>query len=243
MIPAHKQTLFEDLFLVYTKRLLRSHFHGVHLRGAEQMQAIDRSLPLILFGNHSCWWDGLLDFYLCRTSFDLDPYLMMEEEQLRRYRFFTRLGAFSVNRASPRESYESVQYAISLFDKPNRALILYPQGVMTANDARPLRFSSGIGRIAAGLGKAQLVPLAHRYEFIREQRPEAFVSVGAPLVAEAVRNPKHLTSEAEAVGANLLESLRSAIASGDSHEFTRVVRGKSSTNVRYDKARGLDSTQ
>ncbi len=239
MIPANKQRLFESLFLVYVRRLMRRHFAAVHIAGVERLRGLDGSLPLILVGNHSCWWDGFLDFYLCKTLFHVNPYLMMEEKQLRRYRFFTRFGAFSVNRESPRESYESVQYAVSVLQEPGRGLILYPQGIMLPNDFRPLSFSSGIGRMAVSLGKVLLVPVAHRYEFVGEQRPEAFVSVGEPILSEGENDAKRLAAELEAAVTALLDSLRCAITGKETQWFSTVIHGVASTNVKYDRARGM----
>jgi len=243
MIEARKQRVLEGLFALYTRRLLRSHFSALRLQGGERVNGLDRSMPLILFGNHSCWWDGLIEFYLAKKVFSLNPYLMMEEKQLKKYLFFRRFGAFSVNRQSPRESLASIQYAVGLFREPNRVLIMYPQGVMKPNDARPLGFSSGIGRITAALGKVHLIPIAHRYEFLTDQRPEALVAVGEPLLIEDAQEPKRLTVRLEAVVTELLDSLRSTIVSGRFGAFMTVLTGKASTSTRYDGARILHLSQ
>jgi chlorobactene lauroyltransferase len=238
MIAADKQLWFDMLFFRYNTRMLRKHFAKVHLSGLEHLKPLDRSLPIIFFGNHSNWWDGLLEYFLAREVFHLDLYLMMEEKQMVRYKFFRWVGAFSVNRDSPRQAVESMQYAASLFTEPNRALWIYPQGVMQPNDRRPLDFFPGLVRIISMIGKrVQLVPFAHRYEFMMEQRPEAFTLLGAPLTMEGNVDRQSATVKCAATVTNLLDTLRSRIAQNELQHFTTVLQGTRSTNVTYDAAR------
>ena len=181
MMPAKKHPRIERVMAAMNRRMLRHHFHGVHAGGIDHVAALDRTRPIILFGNHSCWWDGLMEFFFSADVFHLDAYLMMEERQLRRYGFFRWIGAFSVDRQSPRDAVRSIHYAASLFDRPGRILWIYPQGVMKPNDARPLEFFSGTARLIELLRDPQVLPVAHRYEFLMEQRPEAFSLFGPPV--------------------------------------------------------------
>jgi 1-acyl-sn-glycerol-3-phosphate acyltransferase len=65
--------------------------------------------PMVFYMNHPGWWDGymafLLDKIVLRERFE--SYIMMEEKQLRAYRFFTLCGAFSVDRRRPGEAERS----------------------------------------------------------------------------------------------------------------------------------------
>src|SRR5689334_6980189 len=56
--------------------------------------------PLIIYPNHPSWWDGYMSFVLVRRALRdrFESYLMMEEPELRRYRFFSWAGCFSVER-------------------------------------------------------------------------------------------------------------------------------------------------
>jgi chlorobactene lauroyltransferase len=238
MIAADKQGWFEFCFHRYNTRLLRRHFSKLHLAGIENVRSLDKSLPIIFFGNHSCWWDGLLEHFLAKEIFHLDLYLMMEEKQMVRYKFFRWAGAFSVNRDSPREAVASMRYAASLFTVPGRAVWMYPQGVMQPNDSRPLSFYQGLARITSIIGgKVQLVPFAHRYEFMMEQRPEAFTSIGRPLIVDGAIERRKLTAECESAVTRLLDELKGMITSNNLTMFSTVLTGMKSTNVKYDTAR------
>jgi len=237
MIEASKNRLFERLFLEYTRHSMRAHFAGVHVGGTENVERIDRSLPVILYCNHSNWWDGLIALLLSRQVLHIDSYVMMEEKQLLRYRFFRMIGAFSVVRESPRQAVRSMRYAVSLFTKPNVGLWIYPQGVMLPNDVRPLKFYPGVARIAAMLGRVQLVPVAHRYDFLMEQRPEAFTLIGEPWVPGSNWSPERLTAELEKRMTQLLDKLRCAVTNKEPLAFTRLLHGQASVNSSYDRYR------
>jgi len=237
MIEAQKNRAIETVFACINRRMLQRHFHALHLQGAERVERLDRSLPIIFYCNHSNWWDGLIEFYLSREVFHLDSYLMMEEKQMVRYRFFRFIGAFSVNRGSSREAYESVQYASKMVGAPNTALWIYPQSDMRPNDVRPLKFYNGIRHIAAMVGTAQFVPVARRYEFMKEQLPEVFTSVGEPIVAERAESPRDLTTRCEAILTMQLDRLRDSVLAEKLGDFSTVLHGRSSTNVVYDRAR------
>jgi chlorobactene lauroyltransferase len=238
MITSSKNRLIERILAGINRRMLRRHFHAVHLLGHHHCETLDRSVPMILYANHSCWWDGLIEFFLTHDVIGTDAFLMMEEEQLQRYRFFTRIGAFSVRHGTGRSLMDSITYASQLFERPNRMLCIYPQGELLPNDLRPLRFQSGITSILDRLPQAQLVPLAHRYEFAGEQKPEVFLSIGAPVHLYAGEQRIPIRRALEETLTHLLDDLRCAISSRTYNQHALcLLRGRASSNVRYDRAR------
>lgn len=240
MIKARKSKLFDALFHRYNRWLLRRYFATIRVAGSEHLHGLNRSLPVIGFGNHSSWWDGLIIYYLSRTLLDTDVYLMMEEKQLVRYRFFTRLGAFSVRREDSSAAAASLRYAARLLAHPNRWLWIYPQGMMQPNDHRSLKFSPGAAMIARLSGtNVQLVPFAHRYEFLNEQRPDAFIRFGQPFVPKQPIEIEQTTQTMEHAVTDLLEQLRTDVAAGELHDYRVVLEGKLSTNKQYDRIRGM----
>ncbi|KAB8141926.1 glycerol acyltransferase [Chloroflexia bacterium SDU3-3] len=144
--------------------------------------------PLICAMNHVSWWDGyaamLLQRKLLRRTFQ--PYLMMDVRQLRRYQFFTWLGVFSVDLEDREQARRSVAYiARRLAERRDRVLWIFPQGEILPNDQRPLRIYPGVATVAQRAGGARIWPVALRYEFRNEQRPELFIRCGPPHAAPA----------------------------------------------------------
>lgn len=178
MITARKSAWFERVFAVYNRNLLARRFEGLRVAGLEGLRERERGVPVVLYANHSSWWDGLVSFEIGRAA-SLEQYVMMEEKQLERLKLFRRLGAFSVVRGRAREAWRSVEYAGALLGGKESALWIFPQGVTAPNDARPLKFYTGAARIIERAGGALVAPVAMRYEFLEAFRPEALARIGA----------------------------------------------------------------
>ncbi|MBE2219261.1 MAG: lysophospholipid acyltransferase family protein [Ignavibacteria bacterium] len=230
MIAAKKNSVIGSLFAFYHKRLLKKHFFRIHLNGRENLANTGRT-PAILAANHSNWWDGFLAYFLTNRLMKCDDYLMMDIEQLKRYSFFRYIGVFSVDRKNPAEAMRSINYAADIIKDSNRCLWIFPQGEMTPQDKRPLVFYSGISKIAERAGKVKTIPVAIRYEFLMEQRPEVFISIGKPV--ESTDGNKNFTTELEQIMTKQLDDLKNDVTNGTGN-FEIIFTGKSSRNKSFD---------
>ena len=94
------------IFLPYILRQFRKTFHGLYFLGP--VPTPDPTLPLLITPNHSTWWDGFFFYTLNKRIFRRKGYLMMLEEQLSKYRFFRRIGAFGIEPGLRRKSYQAL---------------------------------------------------------------------------------------------------------------------------------------
>ena len=185
MLEAKKSKLFERIFAIYNRNLLKRRFEAFHVAGLDTLTKKNSKLPCILFLNHSSWWDGLVAFEISRVC-ELDSFVMMEEKHLRRLFLFRRLGAFSVIRENPFAAIKSIEYAAKLLqEKDSRCLWIFPQGEIFPNDVRPLKFYRGIIKLIRKAGKCLLIPVAVRYEFLGKFKPEIFVKIGNVEIVKA----------------------------------------------------------
>ncbi len=213
MIQARHSRTAERIFEVYLRSLFRRHFHSLALLG--DIPAVHSELPVLLLPNHSTWWDGFFAFALNKQLFKRPFYLMMLEEQLQKYRFFTRLGAYSVRPGSPRSVAETLQYTASVLSgQPPPLVCMFPQGELLPSHIRPLGYRRGAEHILTR-AKAPLtiVPLAIRCEFLGEQLPDVFFLFGSPLVCNASSAPN--AELLETVQHNLLADLQQRIIAGE----------------------------
>ena len=244
MIRAQKNPLFNKLiYQLLIKSGLRASFFRVSWRQATLLP--NATTPIILFGNHSAWWDGHLAMALNEERWKRDGYVMVEDTQLSRYQFFRAIGAFSVNRKDGRSAMETLNYCVDvLSDKPGRMLLMYPQGEIVANDVRPLNFFSGVGRVvkdvAQRVGACAAYPMALRYEFVGEQKPEAFISVGAPIIHQKTNGTtaKEITTRMQAALTQELDQLREDVVAYRFESFKPLVSGGWSINRLWDAVRG-----
>jgi len=167
---------------VYFKRMALGAFHTIAARGLERLRTLAEDRPVILFCNHTNWWDGLIIYLLTRQMRHKAVYCMMEEKQLKHYRFFTWLGAFSVDLSSPLRSAASLRYAQRLLQKKETAIWIFPQGRI-ARPNEPVEIKPGTDYLAQSSPHALLVPVAMRYDFFREDRPNCLIEIGHPFPA------------------------------------------------------------
>jgi 1-acyl-sn-glycerol-3-phosphate acyltransferase len=172
VLPARHDPWARALFDPYLRRLFRRHFHALRLLGEAPLP--DPALPLLIVPNHSSWWDGFFLHFLNARLLGRRLHLMMLEEQLRRFPFFRRVGAFGIRPGAPRAVAGALDYAVAVLADPANALCLFPQGRMSHPDQRPLGFRPGLGWIMTKHdGPLALLPLAMRCDFYEDQRPEA----------------------------------------------------------------------
>ncbi len=225
MLEAKKNFLFEKFFVIYNRSLLKRRFRCIKVSGLKSFEERNPSLPLIIYANHSSWWDGLVILEVL-SNFMFDKYVMMEEKQLRKLWFFRRLGAFSVVRENPLEAVRSIEYSVKILtEKINRTLLLFPQGEILPNDIRPLHFFNGLAKIIEQTGTCLTCPLVIRYEFRGNFKPEIFIMIGEPRVFEFVDKTarKKVTGELEAQMSVYLDRLKSNLINNNFDNFKKIL--------------------
>lgn len=179
MIAANKNDILDSALFIYFRWLTRRAFYTIAGRGLERLRKLPHDKPVILFCNHTNWWDGLVIYLLTRQMRHKAVYCMMEEKQLKHYRFFTWLGAFSVDLTSPLRSAASLRYAQRLLQRKETAIWIFPQGRI-CRQSEPVEIRPGTDYLAQTSPHALLVPVAMRYDFFREDRPNCLIEIGEP---------------------------------------------------------------
>jgi 1-acyl-sn-glycerol-3-phosphate acyltransferase len=164
---ANKSKLAESVFHAYVDHaLIRRHFHRVLYR------ADDLPVPGLMLATHSSWWDGMILFHLDQTCFRHDPYVMIDQAGLARFPFFSRLGAFSVDRTSFSDIKKSLQYAKARLQNGS-SVWMFPQGEERHQEERPMHLASGATQLMRHADTVSLV--AFYYSYGHEQQPDVYV--------------------------------------------------------------------
>ena len=223
--------------LIATK--VRNGFAAVRAQGVEEFRASIDDGPggVLALANHSCWWDLFLAHAL-NEAIPADGYGMMEHFNLRRFGFFRRIGAFSVDRTDPRSVRESLDHAAELLRRPRSLVWIFPQGTILANDHRPLSFQAGLRALIRRAGRLRIATVALRYEFWQEERPEALVRFGIPSWVDRSSGDDAIDDWQSRLTAEL-DTLRDAAISQDPARFTTLIAGPRSINDRYARLREL----
>lgn len=227
MIEASPSPLFARLFAVYAGWTVRRHFRAVYVRG----NLADTRSPLLICVHHAGWWDPILLFHLSRRRFPGRHFTMMEEANLRRYRFFRKIGAFGIDRTSTSGPLASLRFALARLSEPASRVWIFPQGAIAPVDRRPLEVDPGASWIATR-ARVPVVAVAIRYEFREDQLPEAFVSFSSPSIVRTERLSDDPDPVLELLTAEA-DGLRDAVWSGRLGDFDRVVSGRRSISELY----------
>jgi hypothetical protein len=77
-----------------------------------------------------------------------------------------------------------------------------------------MRFKSGLARIAEAVPEAIVIPIALRYEFLKNEKPDCLVRTGEPVVRAEESNPQftrrlesHLQRELDALDNEVMREL------------------------------------
>ncbi len=192
-------------------------------------------MPTIFACTHGSWWDAVMTIVLSVREHGLDADGMMEFKQLTKYRFFSRIGMFSVIREDARSAMSSLSYAVNRLRASDRYLWMFPQGTLVHQDL-PVVAEPGIGILAAKLGSVRIVPVAMRYELLRTQHPTCWIRVGEPLYvtpgsASTVRAILDDVSNAMNTCASILRSDAHAEQTSD---YRLLVSGRRSMDAAFD---------
>lgn len=237
-IPAAKNIVGDEaIYYLLARPALRSMFHRVWCQTLGPLPRPANG-PLIFYVNHSSWWDGYLSMLVLRAVFKrrFASYVMMEEKQLRNYRFFTWSGAFSINRRDPEDVDNAITYiATILNERRDRALYIFPQGRIIHNDVRPLVIYPGVARVARMVARPLLCPIVYRYEFRGEQRAEAFVRIGPPHRIDTAASEAAVVAELTQRMTASADALRDQVIAGATRNFSTLLRGSPSIDRMFDR--------
>ncbi len=219
------------------RRRFRSRFFAIRVQGLERLRDALKAEPggTLFLANHSCWWDLFLVHFL-NESIPVDGYGMMEHANLKRFGFFRRIGAYSVDRASPAGVRASIEYTCELLRDDRAGVWIFPQGNIVGNDVRPLGFQPGLRVLVRRAGRVRVVAVAFRYEFWQDERPEAFVRFGEPRWVEATEAARSV-EEWERRLTEEVDALRDDVTAQRADRFTSLLSGKSSISEKYARLR------
>ncbi|MGZ6071608.1 MAG: lysophospholipid acyltransferase family protein [Myxococcaceae bacterium] len=227
MIPACKGCLRQHVVDAYVRRKVRAGFRAVWLRG----ELPPASAGLLVYVNHTNWWDGFVVHQLGKAA-GWDGYALMEERNLARYPFLRHIGAFSVRRGEAASSLETLRYARGLLREPGRAVFVFPEGEHRPPGELPLRLERGVEALARMSGVPSL-PLAIRYTFFEHERPDVLLDVGTPHAPLRLADYQRRLEE-RVVALQAVTRLEG---------FHRLLEGRRGVAERWDAVRGMGEAE
>jgi chlorobactene lauroyltransferase len=236
-LPAYKHGWPRRLVDLLIQRRFRSRFFAVRVQGLDRLRSSLQVEPggTLFLANHSGWWDLFL-VHLLNETIPVDGYGMMEHANLKRFSFFRRIGAFSIDRSNPASVRASIAYARALLSRPEAGVWIFPQGSIVGNDVRPLGFRPGFRLLIRKASRLRVVAVAFRYEFWQDERPEIFVRFGEPRWVDGGEAVTAVSDWEHALTAEL-DALRDDVVAQRTDRFEPLLSGQPSISERYARFR------
>lgn len=240
IITAQPSDIHKWFWRHYFERSIRSAFYRCYIKGEDELSdwilSPQKKEPLILYCTHGGWWDAAAVIFLSLKTFQLDALGMMEDTQLEKYSFFRKIGMFSVDRSNPRSAMESLIYCADNLRSQHRALWIFPQGKVLHQELRPVECESGMAFLIKKLGIAHCAPVALRYDFLQEQKPEMFISIGKPerIVWDNTLSTDTLTKHFNSRLTDEWNTMRNDIIMHTLCDYKTLLDGKKSVEKRVD---------
>lgn len=214
MIEADHKKWAKFVFQRYLKHILRKNFHSIRIIG--ELPAVDDNLPLIIAPNHSSWWDGFFVYLFNMYHFKRKFYLMMLEQQLSKYPFFSKLGAFSINQNSIPAIIKSLAYASNIMKNKENLLVIYPQGKLQPTWEQPLKTYNGLSRVIMNSDqKINLLFLGMHIEMQNQRLPFAYFKFSNNLIV--TQNDDLTSDNFDKILSSLLHDIKQTIVSNNGY--------------------------
>lgn len=176
-IPARESRLILSFFKWYTWFLMKRRFDSVYVRNAHK---IDRTNSSLYICNHHYWWDGLVPLILNEYIFHQKARAIMEDKQMRKFPFFSKIGAFSINRNNYKSALTSLRYGADWLKGPNTSLFLYPEGKFS-QPHNPIQIESGVLKLLEWAPFCQLVNISMHISYQNNDKPDLFIDISTEL--------------------------------------------------------------
>ena len=205
-IPAKESRFLIWFFDLYTRWLIKRRFKSVWIKQSYKPVFESRS---VYFINHNMWWDGLIPLYLSRKILHQQARAVMEDQQMQKHRFFSRIGAFSINLSDSRSTLRTLRYAVESINRDKASLYIYPEGELTpVSEAKP-EFKKGLAWLYQNMDdEIDFVPIAFYSHTFRDSKPELYINIGSPISYKKTDPKEELTKEFETAVHELLRETR-----------------------------------
>ena len=110
----------------------------------------------------------------------------MLEEQLSRYWFFQKIGAFSIDPTHTKSIAETVPYTQEAIRSSQNFLVFYPQGDIEPFEMRPLSLKKGLQLFIKKTPDVQVLLLGFKIEYYNQKRPVVVARFGDTMKGESI---------------------------------------------------------
>ena len=198
------------------------HFASVLTLNTEPFTHAAETTPLIIYGNHSSWWDPMIAVLLAAKLMpQRSHYAPIDETSLAEHGILGKIGIFPVDIHSPRGARQFFLASLTILQQRG-VLWITPQGRFADTRETDLAFKPGLASVASRFGRCTLIPLATEYTFWNERRPQALVHFGEPIHVPEGASKLELNKELEQALERTMNELKTQCLTRNFANFKRL---------------------
>ncbi len=225
--------------LGFFRRIVRGyfkrHFRAVRVSGAKRFVAAGAGHgPLIVYANHSSWWDPMVQVLLAAELMpERQHFAPMDASALERYGILKRIGVFGVEMKTARGAAQFLRTGLKVLESGG-VIWVTPQGRFADARERPLEFKPGLAALAARVkGGCTVMPLAIEYPFWDERLPETLLHFGQA-VRVAGESANEIEDRLKVALLAAMEQLQASAVARDPAAFTVLREGRVGAGGFYE---------
>jgi 1-acyl-sn-glycerol-3-phosphate acyltransferase len=223
--------------LAFFRRIVRGYFrrHFRAVRVSEPARlAAHASGPLLVYANHSSWWDPMVSVLLAEKLLPQRRHFApMDADALKRYGILKRIGIFGVDLHSIKGAARFLRTGLELLAQDG-VLWVTPQGRFVDARERPLVFKPGLAALATRVqGGCTVQPLAIEYVFWDERLPEVLIEFGEPVPVHG-ESQDVIEARLKAALLETMETLREKAIARNPVAFEVLQTGRVGTGGYYE---------
>jgi 1-acyl-sn-glycerol-3-phosphate acyltransferase len=232
-ISAVMLRFFERIVRAYFRR----HFRAVMVQHGERFAEVRG--PLIVYANHSSWWDPMVSVLLARSLMPgRKHYAPMDAAALARYPILRRIGIFAVEMGSARGAARFLRTSQAIL-AAGGVVWITPQGRFSDPREPSLGFKQGLGALTIRTTEATVLPLAIEYTFWDERLPETLLRFGEEVRIASGASTEKATLQLETALAEVMGDLKESSMTRDAGAFHVLLSGARGAGGFYGLGRRL----
>lgn len=215
MLTAQHSIFAQLIFYPYLTRLLKKNFS--HFYFVNELPQFDNNAGLVITPNHFSWWDGFFIGHLERNFIKKKFYIMMLENQLKRFWFFQKVGAYSINPNNPKSIIETINYTSQIV-QPNNVVVIYPQGKIEPFESKEITIKDGLTYFLKNVKiKFYILPTAFKIHYYDEMKPSIFVRFGKQIDGNLIKDNFQIYKD------EFIENIEKLNTSANKKEFIKDI--------------------
>ncbi len=152
----------------FLRPFIRRHFHAIAIERQSRCEdSLDKTAPLIVYGNHPSWWDPLVAHFLNQTLFpDRQFYAPIDQEALEQYRVLGKLGFYGVRLNTTSGAAAFLKQSMAILGHGGTAIWITPEGQFADARDHSAELMPGLAHLCTRMNDGWALPLALEYRVL-----------------------------------------------------------------------------